>query len=424
MLGESGHVDGGTTTAIEDWCLDALKRHSGAGSELSGELSSLTVVVPSWQRQDYLLRQIRYWSASSASLVIVDGSRLPLPDRIRSAVEAHPRITYRHDLLSQADRLRLAGGLIESPYAVMLGDDEFHLPAGLSASIRVLDNDQKLVGCMGQVLSFSPVGPYRRIVFARAYLSMHGHSIRHSDPADRLIAAMSDYTMATCYAVLRTPVWRRSWGSLGEYESGHAAELQHVMAVYLLGSFTTTSHVQWLRSIENPPAPLSPAEEKDGRIWFPEWWEGQRYEAERVAFVSRLAELVADELGAGRDECASWVMAGAEVFVDENRSETEFEEPAQGLLARLNRAVVKMLRTVARCFPDPMFLGAKRVRGRVLRFLGRSGGNYYGTVEDLPGIFRAKGLVLTPGVVDEIASVEVMVREFHALRDQEAPSRE
>ena len=149
MLGESGHVDGGTTTAIEDWCLDALKRHSGAGSELSGELSSLTVVVPSWQRQDYLLRQIRYWSASSASLVIVDGSRLPLPDRIRSAVEAHPRITYRHDLLSQADRLRLAGGLIKSPYAVMLGDDEFHLPAGLSASIRVLDYDQKLVGCMG-----------------------------------------------------------------------------------------------------------------------------------------------------------------------------------------------------------------------------------------------------------------------------------
>ena len=416
MLGESGHVDGGTTTAIEDWCLDALKRHSGAGSELSGELSSLTVVVPSWQRQDYLLRQIRYWSASSASLVIVDGSRLPLPDRIRSAVEAHPRITYRHDLLSQADRLRLAGGLIKSPYAVMLGDDEFHLPAGLSASIRVLDYDQKLVGCMGQVLSFSPVGPYRRIVFARAYLSMHGHSIRHSDPADRLIAAMSDYTMATCYAVLRTPVWRRSWGSLGEYESGHAAELQHTMAVYLLGSFTTTSHVQWLRSIENPPAPLSPAEEKDGRIWFPEWWEGQRYEAERVAFVSRLAELVADELGAGRDECASWVMAGAEVFVDENRSETEFEEPAQGLLARLNRAVVKMLRTVARCFPDPMFLGAKRGRGRVLRFLQRSGGNYYGTVEDLPGIFRAEGLVIDPAVIDEIGSAEDMIREFHALR--------
>ena len=421
--GESGQVDGGTTTAIEDWCLDALKRHLDTGSELSGELSDLTVVVPSWRRQDYLLRQIRYWSASSASLIIVDGSRLPLPDRIRSAVEAHPRITYWHDLSSMADRLCLAGGLIESPYAVMLGDDEFHLPAGLSASIRVLEDDQKLVGCMGQVLSFSPVGPYRRSVFARCYLSMHGHSIRHSDPADRLIAAMSDYAMATCYAVLRTPAWRRSWGSLGEYESGHVAELQQAMAVSLLGPFTTTSHVQWLRSIENPNQPLSSVEKKDGKIWFPEWWEGQRYEAERVAFVSRLAELVADELGADRDECASWVMAGAEVFVDENRSDYEFEEPVQGLHTRLVSAAVEMLRTVVRCFPDRLFLGAKRWRGRVLRFLRRSGGDYYGAVEDLPGIFRTEGLVLTLGVVDEIASVEVMAREFHALRDQEAPSR-
>ena len=413
--GESGHVDGGTTTAIEDWCLDALKRHSDAGSELSGELSNLTVVVPSWQRQDYLLRQIRYWSASSASLVIVDGSRLPLPDRIRSAVEAHPRITYRHDLSSQADRLRLAGGLIESPYAVMLGDDEFHLPAGLSASIRVLDDDQKLVGCMGQVLSFSPVGQYRRIVLARAYPSLHGYSIRHSDPADRLIAAMSDYTMATCYAVLRTPIWQRSWGSIGEYSSGAAQELQQAMAVYLLGPISTTGHIQWLRSIENPNQPLG-SEEEDGKIWFPEWWEGQRCEAERAAFVTRLAELVANELGADRDECASWVIAGAEVFVDENRSEYEFEEPVQRLLTRLIPAAAKMQRTVARCFPDLLFLGAKRWRGRVLRFLGRSGGNYYGTVEDLPGIFRAEGLVIDPAVIDEIGSAEDMIREFHALR--------
>ena len=414
-LDESGHVDGGTTTAIEDWCLDALKRHSDAGSELSGELSNLTVVVPSWQRQDYLLRQIRYWSASSASLVIVDGSGLPLPDRIRSAVEAHPRITYRHDLSSQVDRLRLAGGLIESPYAVMLGDDEFHLPAGLSASIRVLDDDQKLVGCMGQVLSFSPVGQYRRIVLARAYPSLHGYSIRHSDPADRLIAAMSDYTMATCYAVLRTPIWQRSWGSIGEYSSGAAQELQQAMAVYLLGPISTTGHIQWLRSIENPNQPLG-SEEEDGKIWFPEWWEGQRCEAERAAFVTRLAELVANELGADRDECASWVIAGAEVFVDENRSEYEFEEPVQRLLTRLIPAAAKMQRTVARCFPDVLFLGAKRWRGRVLRFLGRSGGNYYGTVEDLPGIFRAEGLVIDPAVIDEIGSAEDMIREFHALR--------
>ena len=405
--------------ALVDWCLDSLAA-SGAGAlGLDVDLSLLTVVVPSRNRQDYLLRQIRFWASSSASLVVVDGSTRPLDDRVRSAVDNHGRMTYLHEQSSFATRLNLASEHVVTPYAVMLGDDEFHLPSGLGASLSVLEENPDLVGCMGQVLSFSPVGSYRRIVLARAYPSLRGYEIRHAVPADRLIAAMSEYAMATCYAVLRTSVWRRSWGSLGEYESGHAAELQHTMAVYLLGSFTTTSHVQWLRSIENPPAPLSPAEEKDGRIWFPEWWEGQRYEAERVAFVSRLAELVADELGAGRDECASWVMAGAEVFVDENRSEYEFEEPVQTLLARLIPAAAKMLRTVARCFPDLLFLGAKRWRGRVLRLLGRSGGDYYGTVEDLSQIFRAEGLVVAPEVIEEISSVEVMVREFHELRSRE-----
>ncbi|SVC44256.1 uncharacterized protein METZ01_LOCUS297110, partial [marine metagenome] len=300
---------------VEDWCLDALAGHSGAEPGLGGELSNLTVIVPSRGRPDYLLRQIRYWSSSPARLIIVDGSNRPLSGRIRSAVETHPRIDYIHDLSSFADRLCLAGGLIETPYAVMLGDDEFHLPAGLSASVETLKKNEALVGCMGQVLSFSPVGLYRRVVFARAYPSLHGYSIRHAAPADRLIAAMSEYKMATCYAVLRTPTWRKSWGAIGSWGSSPAHELQQAMAVYLLGGLATTSHVQWLRSIENPSHYVS-TEESDRYIYFPEWWESPRYATEQSDFVGVLAEAVGGELGVGRDECSEWVRAGAEAFVE------------------------------------------------------------------------------------------------------------
>ena len=378
----------------------------------------LTIVVPSRNRQDYLLRQIRFWASSSASLIVIDGSTRPLDDRVRSAVDDHRRLTYLHEQASFAERLNLAAGLIETPYSVMLGDDEFHLPSGLGASLSVLEEHPDLVGCMGQVLSFSPVGQYRRIVLARAYPSLHGYGIRHSDPADRLIAAMSDYTMATGYAVLRTPIWQRSWGSIGEYSSGAAHELQEAMAVHLLGPISTTSHIQWLRSIENPNQPLSP-EEKDGKIWFPEWWQDQLYEAERSAFVSSLVESVADDLGADHDECAAWVITGAKAFINGNSAEFEFTESAESPLRRLGHVPARLLRTVARCLPNPLFLGAKRWRGYVLRLLGRPGGNYYGTVEDLRKIFETEGLVVAPGTVDEIASVELMVREFHELRSQE-----
>ena len=417
-MGESGHVDGDTTTAIEDWCLDALKRHSDAGSELSGELSNLTVVVPSWQRQDYLLRQIRHWSASSASLVIVDGSRLPLPDRIRSSVEAHPRITYRHEHSSFPERVAIAAEMMETPYAVMLGDDEFFLRTGLSACIDVLEHDQDLVGCMGQVLSFSPVGPYRRVVFARDYASLHGYSIRHAAPADRLIAAMSEYKMATCYAVLRTPTWRKSWGTIGSWGSSPAHEVQQVMAVHLLGGLATTNHVQWLRSIENPSHYVS-TEESDRYIYFPEWWESPRYATERSDFVGVLAEAVGGELGVGRDECSEWVRAGAEAFIEGHRELFQQELSPHEIAMRQNRLAGSFLRRIARLLPDPLFLSAKRLRGRALRALGRPGGNYYGTVDDLAGILESEEVILTPESAAELASIEVMVREFHELRSRE-----
>jgi hypothetical protein len=50
--------------------------------------------------------------------------------------------------------------------------------------------------------------------------------------------------------------------------------------------------------------------------------------------------------------------------------------------------------------------------------LGRRAGDYYGTVEDLPRIFCKEGLAVTPEAIAEIASVEMLVREFHELRRQ------
>ena len=57
----------------------------------------------------------------------------------------------------------------------------------------------------------------------------------------------------------------------------------------------------------------------------------------------------------------------------------------------------------------------------MVEVLGRWGGNYYGTVEDLPRICRSESLTIPPDAIAEIALIEVMVREFHALPVQGAP---
>ena len=400
---------------LTDWCLEALRGSNDVLPMRNVDLSKLTIVVPSKCRQDYLLRQIRYWSATSAQLIIVDGTSLPIPSEVRHEVNTHPRIEYHHIPSSLNDRLHFAGGMIETPYAVMLSDDEFHLPTGLAASIRVLEGNPELAGCMGQVLSITPMGDRQVGVFARAYPSLHGYNVRNSQPAKRLVAAMANYVPATCYAVLRTPIWESSWGSVGKFSSGAAMEIQQAMAVYLLGQFGTTANVQWLRSSENPTLASGTGEE-DRKIWFSEWWNEKEYADERSDFCRQLADLAAEHSEVPHAECAKWISSGAEAYVAGRLETRDPKESFGGLIPRALARTLAILRTMAGGLPVPVYLRAKRVQGQISRLLGRADSGYFGSVKDLQRLNRACVQDDQSDSVNEIASVEAIVREFHSLR--------
>ena len=234
---------------------------------------------------------------------------------------------------------------------------------------------------------------------------------------------MSDYTMAAPYAVLRTPIWRRSWGAIGNWGSAHAEEIQQAMAVYLLGGLATTSCIQWLRSIENAPLAGTAVDKENSSsvsrsagLWFPGWWESPIHTAERQAFVTMLAETGSEELGVSRDECSRWVRAGAQAFVDGHRDQFSFDLSSRRTALLVRQLGGSFVRSIAHRFPDRLFLGAKRLRGNVLRHLGRSGGDYYGTVPDLPKIFESQGITLAEGLTEELSVIEQMVQDFHAIR--------
>ena len=405
------------TERIADWCLDGIRRVELLS--VDGDLlSDLTVVIPTWSRQDFVLRQLRFWSTSSARLIVVDGSDSALSDRVRSVVSDHPRLTYVHDRRSFADRLRIAGEQLSTKYAVMLGDDEFHLPSGLRSAVRILDEDQDLVGCMGQVLSFSPMDGYRRCLFSRSYPEMADFSVLQKDPTERLLAAMDPYTMATCYAVLRTPVWQRSWGSVGGYSSGVAAEMQQAFTVHLSGPFRSNDAVQWLRSVENPINPVSDLESELGRmLWFPEWWENKKWHIEQQEFLDCVTAAVAGHVELTRPECREAINAGARLFVDRYR---DAFEPVGQMREELGRSksslLTRLTHTIVRRLPDRLALTLRRVRSIIQKWRGTQGGSYLGVVEELPRRLEAAGLASTSELLEEIALVEKLVRDFHLLR--------
>lgn len=93
-------------------------------------LSKLTVVIPSYGRHPYLLRQAAYWRQSGVTVIALDGSIKPLSIDQQKIINAEKNFSYIHMPNGICERLNYAAKLIITPYAVLLGDDDFLLKGG------------------------------------------------------------------------------------------------------------------------------------------------------------------------------------------------------------------------------------------------------------------------------------------------------
>src|SRR3989344_526322 len=108
-------------------------------------LSKLTLVIPTYNRQRYVLRNMRYWSGSMVTVHVLDGSEQAIPPQEMAELTAN--INYHNLPIPLLDRFRKAVGLVQTEYAALMADDEFFLPDALQACIRELEVDETLVSC-------------------------------------------------------------------------------------------------------------------------------------------------------------------------------------------------------------------------------------------------------------------------------------
>jgi glycosyltransferase domain-containing protein len=257
------------------------------------QLKNLTVIIPTYERQSYLLRQVLYWSDSPVTLIIVDGSKSPLMELQNLKMPGDMNFKYVHCQENFSNRLSLAGNMIKTPYAVMLGDDEFHLKGGLISAIDTLANNASLSGCIGQSLEFSLIESALKI--GPGY-SHNYYEVVEDKVSDRLNKAMVNYNTATCYAVMTKSAWTFSWGDIKAFSSPYAEELQQAMSTYIHGKFTSIQSVYWMRSFDEPL--INILGEYDRTLSFNIWWKSQSYTHEKDEFVDRLAHKLFSEGGA------------------------------------------------------------------------------------------------------------------------------
>lgn len=382
------------------WAEQEIRQNSLLDEYYYEQLKQLTVIIPTYERQDVLLRQVAYWGNSQATVVIVDGSSSPLPRDVLSAIGKLLNLRYLYSPTPMHDRLRLASEHIQTPYAVMHGDDEFFLKSSLCRVIDRLDADSGLSACNGQSIGFKYVTQdgAGSVEYYDAGYTHWRYAVEGGSAKDRLLFAMNSYNAATSYAVLRAPVWANSWGDVREWTSPYAGEMYQAIATYLAGRLETIDEPLMLRSGENPP--VSSASSFNRRLQFYDWWQSPQYKSERIDFSERLVRKAMCETGLDSGEASAVVSAAVETYIRYCAIKAKWSwvrESKNWIRARISDGLRKLL-------PPSTFAFLKRRIGRSSK---------RAVLDNSP----ASNNVFNPVLERELQQIERLVKRFYEVRE-------
>lgn len=260
-------------------------------------LKNVTLVIPSYKRQDYLLRNIAYWYPTGVNLILLDGSPNSFSPIILNSISLNSRITYIHSNTSFEDRLNQAVSYVSTPYVASLSDDEFFLKSSLFRLISKLESSPHLSGIIGQSLSFNYNPSLKKVEYSMGYPHW-GYQAEHPNIRDRLKYAFNNYNATTAYGIFKKDTWVNGWGRSNIYSCVYTTEIYQAIATYICGGYLATNDFFWLRSDENHPIETT---SWDRKLRFHEWWKSPLYRTERDQFTSSLSRLIETKLGLNKE---------------------------------------------------------------------------------------------------------------------------
>jgi glycosyltransferase domain-containing protein len=256
------------------------------------DLSNLTVIVPSYGRQEFLFKQFIHWSDTNVRLIIVDGSIKPVAKNLQKLFKQHGNTTYIHLEESVGNRLLFASNLITTPYTVTCNDDDFLMKSGVIASVEYLKHNSKAVACRGQSIRAYILNEKKIIRYTGIFNRYNDFAADQQNADLRLRYAFSRYNGATLFAVLQTDVWKKSWikGYSKKYSSTNVSEFFQNIVVYISGAVVCLPIPY---SVITGAFPIVNTSTDNRSLLFSIWSKDIKYKAERIDFINDLANLLA-----------------------------------------------------------------------------------------------------------------------------------
>jgi glycosyltransferase domain-containing protein len=217
------------------------------------DLSSLTMVFITRNRQDLLLRNSRLYQTLGATVLILDGSDSPITEMSLSGFAKPNKYIYAPENLEQ--RFKRASEFIQTPFTIVSTDDDLLVPSGLQKSIDFLRCHPKIMSCSGRTLGFkrTPSG----LAFIDCYPEhddLNNSQLPGSLPL-RVIRYFRTYSSRYFYSVYRSEDWIPIFTKFNGEKTlpRNYLELIIEFRACLKGSHRILPDLFWLRNFTNPP---------------------------------------------------------------------------------------------------------------------------------------------------------------------------
>lgn len=220
--------------------------------------SLLTVVIPTYNRAEQLVRTIRFLQRHSSPLTIIvaDGSNEEHAGRNAQCRELGTNIAYFHAPSQPHEdtwrnywrRMQQALDLADTPYTALCADDDLLVAENAVRSAEFLERNTQYVACHGNYLQFE----YAQDTIRIPNFEYQGEPIDADEISGRMLQLFSRYE-SPYYAVFRTPVIRLLFERCRDHEPPLWPELYHATAAVIAGKIHRNNTIYCLRNIGNPP---------------------------------------------------------------------------------------------------------------------------------------------------------------------------
>lgn len=119
-------------------------------------MNDICIIIPTHDRHNYLVRSLKYYSGFNCQVFVCDSSAQRYSQTLPANVSYHHLPGQRF-----AEKILYALTISSHPFLALSPDDDFLFEESLTLGMEALEANSRARACVGDVLSFPDVPPFR-----------------------------------------------------------------------------------------------------------------------------------------------------------------------------------------------------------------------------------------------------------------------